>query len=270
MARMRSAPKPSTRRIDHEDLGQSLVEATRGDATELFQDRRLALPVMRVMQQAAGRLDDVAATSPDRLRVACAAGCSACCRLAVSVLSIEALWIAERLRASLDGAELAMQAARVRSVSRQVSHLTLEARAAVRVACALLGEAGACSIHAFRPLGCRGWTSFSRSDCERALDLAEPGHCGPMDHAMWLAAGCTTEGLERALTELGLEAGPFELHAALCVALETPDAGARWLAGEAIFAGCPRVTSERLRRPGATESPPLVHGQTVGPGGLAD
>ncbi len=42
-------------------------------------------------------------------------------------------------------------------------------------------------------------------------------------------------GLRQGLSDLGLQSTHLELTAALRIALETPDATERWLAGEPIF-----------------------------------
>lgn len=168
--------------------------------------------------------------------------------MAVSVLPVEALRLAHELRTRCTPAELAGIRERVERTSALVSHLTIEERAAVRVPCALLDGNSACGVHEFRPLGCRGWTSFEKAECDRALAAGEPGHSGPLDRVALAAASAATEGLEHALRNSALDAGQYELHAALAVALEDSEAGVRWQRGEPVFAACPRVTSQRLCR----------------------
>ncbi|HMR04439.1 MAG TPA: hypothetical protein PKA88_01655 [Polyangiaceae bacterium] len=41
--------------------------------------------------------------------------------------------------------------------------------------------------------------------------------------------------LQQAIADGGLDARPLELANALLIALDEPDAGARWLAGERLF-----------------------------------
>ncbi|MBL8880167.1 MAG: hypothetical protein JNG88_13700 [Phycisphaerales bacterium] len=138
----------------------------------------------------------------------------------------------------------------IRATEARVSHLTIEQRAAARVPCALLGRDGACTIHVFRPIGCRSWTSFDREACDAALRDARPGHTGPQDHANYVAAGCLTEGLQLACGDAGLMADHREFHAALLVALTRPDAVNHFVSGGAVFDECPRVISESLRTRG--------------------
>ncbi len=208
---------------------------------------RTPLHVLNVAVGAAARASAAGDASPDCERRACRAGCPACCHMAVSVTAIEALWIADQLAGKAGYSGVNGLRERLAATSARVSHLTIEERAAARVPCALLGPAGECTIHEFRPLGCRGWTSFSRAACERALAAAEPGPSEALDAVALAVASATTEGLEQGARELGLDAGSYELHAAVLRALDTPDAAERWARGEDVFAGCPRVTSERLR-----------------------
>ncbi|MEW6253715.1 MAG: YkgJ family cysteine cluster protein [Planctomycetota bacterium] len=235
------------------ELAARLVAEQRAAARDSLLRGRTALHVLQAAADACARASAAGDASPDRPRRACDPGCAACCHMAVSVTALEALYIAARLQGSTDQAPRAAECANLREriaiTSRRVSHLTLEARAAARVPCALLSERGECTIYQFRPLGCRGWTSFSRQACEAALADAQPSHGGPVDRVALAGACAVTEGLEQAGRDLGLAVGSFELHAAVLRGLDTPDAAARWLRGEDVFAGCPRVTSDRLRPP---------------------
>ncbi len=230
------------------------LEAEQQLAAKVVQSQQVAvssqttpLPVMVIAEDAAARMERYAAESPTRSRQACEAGCAACCHIAVSLLPTEALWIAERLRATRSEAELQSLRARLRDVSARVSHMTIEQRSAARVPCALLGSAGECTIHPFRPLGCRGWTSFSREACDAALHSGIPGHETERDRVAMIAAAGVTEGLEHALRDLTLDASQYELHSAVLRALETPNAADRYSADEPVFADCARVRSETLR-----------------------
>jgi len=205
------------------------------------------LPVPALAERAAGAVEEWSDRAPDKARRACRAGCAHCCYMAVSVTALEALWLADRLRATYAPEELAARIERIAATSARVSALTIEARAAARVPCALLGPDGSCTVHPFRPLGCRGWTSFSAERCAAALAAGEPGHSGPCDRVALAAAGSVTEGLQRAFRAAGVDAGHYEFHAALLRALTDPAAAAKWRRGQPVFADLPRVVSERLR-----------------------
>lgn len=207
------------------------------------------LRVLQVAEDALRRADALIDGSPQKSLRACRSGCSACCRLAVSVTVPEALRMAQWLRQEHDAASLAQVRCSVSATRTAISHLTIEQRAAARVACALLGAAGECTIYPARPIGCRGFTSFSSEACTAALQANQPGHSGPMDKQAWAGAAAVTEGLIRALRQADVDAGHYELHGAVQRALEIPDAGERWLRGEDLFGDCPRVRSQRIGGP---------------------
>jgi hypothetical protein len=54
-------------------------------------------------------------------------------------------------------------------------------------------------------------------------------------------------GLVEATAALGLEFARYELESAVLCALEMPDATARWLRGERVFAGCEQLRSRDRR-----------------------
>lgn len=207
------------------------------------------LRVLQVADDALQRADAIIDGSPQKSLRACRSGCSACCRLAVSVTLPEALGMAHWLRQERDAASLAELRRRIAATSTAISHLTMEQRAVARVSCALLGAAGECTIYPARPIGCRGFTSFSSEACNAALQANQPGHTGPMDKQAWAGAAAVTEGLTRALRQADVDAGHYELHGAVLRALEMPDAGERWLRGEDLFGNCPRVRSRRISGP---------------------
>lgn len=237
-----------------DQIAAYVVETREHDAACLPGSSRLQ--VLETVASANDCFERIAATSPDRERRACRAGCSSCCHMSVSMLPIEAIHIAARLRESRSPADFDATRLRVAATARRVSHLTIEQRASARIPCALLAEDGACSIHPFRPLGCRGWTSFSKADCDAALAAGESGHSGRQDRIAFWAAGCSTEGLERGLRAASLNAVQLEFHSALLRVLDQPDAAERYARGEPLFQDCQRVRSDRLHRAQADEVPP--------------
>lgn len=69
--------------------------------------------------------------------------------------------------------------------------------------------------------------------------------------AKWAHASVVAEGIEqgwqRAMHEAGLDGSLYELNSALAVALRTPDAEARWLDGEDVFAVCEPAPPTSMR-----------------------
>jgi Fe-S-cluster containining protein len=232
---------------DHHQLGSTIAASQHRNAAEALSRQPRSLAIIQAASAAARDASHLAEVSPDRDRRECRAGCWHCCCNAVAITAPEALLIAAGLRAANpQSSALAAIRARIADVSGRVSTLTIEQRAAARVPCALLSDAGECTIYEFRPIGCRGWTSFSREACVRACDSGLPGHDAPVDRVALTVAGCVTEGLCAALCDASLDDAHYELHAAVLQALEARDAAERYAAGQPLFAHCARVTSERL------------------------
>lgn len=242
---MSSQPASAAERVEFE---AAVVAAATQNASDTLRRGRSHLHVLTLASEAVERASVLGELSPDRERRACRAGCSSCCYLAVSITPPEAILIAEHLREELSPEAFELKRARVAAFSRRVSELTLEGRARARVPCALLGDDGACTIYAARPLGCRGWTSFSRAECDAALAAGEPGHSGPMDHVAFAAASGVSEGLRSAARGAGLGASQYEFHSAVLRAMQHADAAERWGRGEPVFDGCAQVWSEKLKR----------------------
>ncbi len=228
-------------------LAEQITIEQQQAAAAAFRSLPVASAALRLAESAETRVSNVAAASAQRRELACEAGCAACCRLAVAITAPEAIRIVHWLRARRSPAELGDLRQRVAGTSAQASHLSLEGRARARVACALLLPDGNCGVYEVRPIGCRGWTSFSRPACEAALTNAEPGHSGPMDAETWAAAGAATFGLQSGLRARGLDAAHYELHSMLLWAMENERVGEGWARGESLARRCSRVTSEKLK-----------------------
>lgn len=182
--------------------------------------------------------------APPRLTLACRKGCSYCCHNWVGATAPELLAIARHLTArphatptrgkpsgappSFDLASLDVRLSRTRGI-------TIADRFGAKLPCALLVD-GACSIYATRPTVCRQTTSVDLAACLDEFDGRDAG--GDMtvsrvvlDHA----ANCQL-ALRAALSASDLPQATYELSAGLTAAL-APDAEARWLAGDDVFAG---------------------------------
>jgi Fe-S-cluster containining protein len=161
-------------------------------------------------------------------RPACARGCSHCCHQRVELTAPEVFLVARALRAAPDARRDALLAATAASVEG------LDGRAYHRkqVRCALLGEDGACTVYASRPIACRRHHSTDASVCaavhaDPALDVLIPAAPSLQSSVSALVLGWM-EGSAHA----GRPPHHYELHAALRIALREDDAETRFLAGE--------------------------------------
>ncbi len=171
---------------------------------------------------------------PPPAPIACAPGCPSCCVSKVAVVAPEVLRIAAHLRATRGPDALDALVARVAAADARTHGLTRALRAREGVPCPLLAD-GACSVHAVRPLLCRGWTSLDARACER--HFADPDHArvAPAYPVAYELASAVLAGLGRAAIDAGRDGALLELTAALRIALERPTAGDRWDAGRPVF-----------------------------------
>jgi Fe-S-cluster containining protein len=163
--------------------------------------------------------------------LACKKGCGYCCHTRVTVTAPEIFHLARGVRPRWEDAGDSLKAdfQKQEAVTRGLS---LEERYATRTACPLLEE-GSCGMYAPRPLTCRAYGSRSLDACITLYNTTVNNV--PQSDLSQLMRAVIFAGLKAALKRCGLDGQGYELGHALDVAL-TPDAEARWLAGEAIFA----------------------------------
>lgn len=183
-------------------------------------------------------LDDEGARALARSRLrppACSAGCSFCCHVHVDATVPEILAVADHLaRTRPPGALVALRERLERHV-RRVEPLSEQARWVEKIPCALLGDDGRCTVYEARPLRCRAFHACSVEPCRDAFSgraETEPVSNPTLERAH----DAVEEGYDRALAGAGLRAEGHHLEIGLLIALEEPGAGARWLAGEPVFA----------------------------------
>jgi Fe-S-cluster containining protein len=179
--------------------------------------------------------------TPPAGQPACRAGCAFCCAIPVSVHPAEALYLALHLREGLHADALAALVARLRQRVEARRGWTVEQRRTPQRRCVFLTADGRCGMYDARPLACRGYTSPSAEACQEDRDPI-PVHEGVMS-----ATSGVSYGLAEATAALGLESARYELESAVLCALEVPDATARWLRGERVFAGCEQLRSMERR-----------------------
>ena len=144
---------------------------------------------------------------------ACARGCTHCCWLRVEITSAEAALLATALPEGDPRRE------RVAARAADVGKLGRDERLRKRVPCALLGDDGACSVYAARPLACRAATSLDAGACARALESGDASGELPIEPWGFASTRAAYVGLRRALAAAGQPAECEELHQALARAL---------------------------------------------------
>lgn len=105
-------------------------------------------------------------------RIACGPGCAHCCVVNVAVLLPEATTIVDFLERKLAGDRLLDLKKKIDDLHAAIQWLDDEERIRWNQPCALLDEAGSCSVYPVRPLLCRGLTSIDAETCRQAIELS--------------------------------------------------------------------------------------------------
>lgn len=161
------------------------------------------------------RLEQAIAADPTPPPRACRKGCGWCCHQPVFLTAPEAVVLVAHLRSQWSAERLAhlrsILAGRAAERRAQTTDRTL---LAAGLPCVFLDEDNACSVHAARPLTCRGITSSSAEACAaRYIDPGAPAP--PIDPHGHTATRAVLHGLSAALTGAGLAGGMGELNALL-------------------------------------------------------
>ncbi len=193
-----------------------------------------------ISQQAHQQLQSGIEASPLNVLRQCSAGCSACCHtVSVDVTPLEALVVADYLQRKVAPPQLAKIRDRLSENANRRAAMTAQERSEVRLRCGLLGDDGLCQAYAARPLVCAGVFSLSRAACESAANNVNlAGQNVPLDRPAKAWTMGISGGLQRALVDAGLDGNLYELNSIVLCAITTPQAAARWLAREDIFAQC--------------------------------
>ena len=159
--------------------------------------------------------------------VACFKGCSHCCNTFVTIIPAEAFRVARLVR------DKSAVAARITETYATTSKIPQHERWKAKVPCPLL-DADICSVHAARPLTCRGCVSTSADVCFRIyIEGKEENPPFPLEYTSVCTA--TAAILAAALRLAGLPDRSLDWNGALAAAIASPDSEERWLAGEDVF-----------------------------------
>ncbi len=177
--------------------------------------------------------------------VACDAGCGFCCHIYdVGATPLEALRIATHVDETFSAARRQALLERIAVTEARKRDHPSERWAAARFPCAFLVD-DLCCVHAVRPFACRGYNALDKAQCRVFHDTVDPENRPPEFVAQRRIAELVRDGLRLAVAERGLPGDVVELAPAVHIALTTPFAARRWLAGEPVFAAAEcRLPSE--------------------------
>lgn len=170
---------------------------------------------------------------------ACKAGCGWCCHQQVGISAPEAARILVHLSTLPEG-EAAPLKDKIRAAAKATAGMGTRTRARSKLPCPFLGDDGACSIYAVRPLRCRSLHSIDAEFCiacyedidSMAAKMAA-GELKPVyletperiyDSALAGVLKALSKGAPKAVVSL-------ELAAAVAALLDQPRLAERWLAG---------------------------------------
>lgn len=210
------------------------------ESREAFASSREPDKLARAVVTLHRRVDEVLATSiaGHGVKVACARGCGFCCSLRVQVQPYEAFTLAAWLRRTLGPERLAAVVARLRSNVERTRALGEEARKRTSIACALLGEDGACTAYEARPAQCRRYHSTDVAPCKAFHD--DPSRDAiesAMDATVAHNADVIITQARHAVRDAGLDDASTDMNLALLEALENPKSWRRWRDGKKPFVG---------------------------------
>ena len=208
------------------------------DARRLFGDARDARGLERAVVTFHRRIDEVVQRTVEGhgVQPACRRGCSHCCHLRLTVLPAEAFALAAWLRAHFAPAQLEAVRSKLRANAERTRELGEEGRKRTSLACALLGDDGACTAYEARPAQCRRYHSLTLAPCEAfRRDPTNESLDSPMHPAVAHNAAVIITQAQHAVRGAGLDAEPVDINLALLAALEDTKAQRRWRDGKKPF-----------------------------------
>ena len=208
-------------------------------ATEILGDRSKANRIGDVCSGALTLIEGRGERSPLRSQWVCRAGCAFCCVARIDVYAPQAIEIAEYVRLQLPSARLEELRSRLSERVRQFSKMTIGEQAVAGLPCLFLQENNTCLVHPVRPAVCAAFSSCSAQRCQEAsANPSDASKTIPYDIVQAAVGEGVMAGLGLACAERGLDHWIYELHSAVLRALDTPDAGEKWLAGDMLFRSC--------------------------------
>lgn len=155
--------------------------------------------------------------------IACAAGCTYCCHLRVSVFPHEARALLHHLRVRSTIEDAAVTEQLIRDNARRIDGMTAAEHRSAGLACAFLRN-GLCTAHEVRPSACAAYHSLSRERCEHSF--RHPQTIGTAENArpallkLQAFGAAQIEATNAARVAAGHGGGQLELHQALRALLD--------------------------------------------------
>ena len=208
------------------------------EAGTLFRDAREPGGLKQAVVTFHKRVDEMvdASLRGHAVKIDCTRGCSFCCHMPVFATPHETFALAAWLRANFEATRLASVIERVRKNVERVRSLGTEGRKHSNLACALLGEDGACTAYAARPAQCRRFHSTRLETCKASFaNPADDAIEAPMHPAVAHNVAVVMTLAQKAARGAGLDAEPVDMNLALLEALENPKALRRWRDGKKPF-----------------------------------
>jgi Fe-S-cluster containining protein len=166
----------------------------------------------------------------------CRAGCHHCCYQWVCCTIPEAIFCYEGLKARRAPSEIA-------KLREELDAYIVELKARqgrLQIACPLLSD-GMCSAYEHRPLACRTTASLSAEQCGKAREDPE-NTTVPYVAPFMFIGNALKKGLVGGLRDSKLDSYEVVLQIALAILIDEPEASAKFLAGQDVFASA-RVAS---------------------------
>jgi Fe-S-cluster containining protein len=215
---------------------QQVRAAAKVTTLEILDEGDTPATVLGVVQNAHTWCSTLIEAMPHAWKRDCKLGCFWCCWIPVTSSPVEALAIASHLAETWSPDALDALKAQLTERVKRRRGWTLDQRVEERRWCIFLRD-GQCAIYEQRPLGCRGYCTFSQEDCQRAYE-GQVEEISTGDGQALAVANGIKWGLRDAVRKRQLEDDSLELESAVLRALTTPQALERWRRGKRVFRGC--------------------------------
>lgn len=191
----------------------------------------LAQHLMQETQSIQRQTEPKFMSEEDQAKIACAAGCSWCCRRAVKVSILDAVSVAAYLLQNEIPIALEDYLHGLESCGRDGHKLR-----ANYARCPLLTTEDRCAVYPARPVVCRAFHSLDVEACRVQAEEADGNRDTPMYTLLFGLRGMRLSGAREALSALGLDDRPVVLARALKLLLEDFEGTCQaWLDGEPVF-----------------------------------